>query len=265
MNNEEMVVAIQQGKTELIEKLWENIVAYISYRADMFLLNFPEHYQQLKNDMVNEAYFCFVDAIEKYDINKGKTFISYLTFFLYSTFEIVIYGGRTVKAKEDPLNFALSLDKPLLNDNGINVYEMLADEESEAYTRRLEDIDFWERVRHELQMAIYNVSDSTGRKILLCMLTDDCSIMEASIKLFYIKPNNSIYWHCNKAKREVRQKILNQVNQKRRRLKRRENNIVYGSGIRHFREHNFTSKVEMEAIRKAERGLLLNDILEVLG
>ena len=71
MTNEEIVEKIQSGKTEYITNLWESVSRFIDMQAGQYLDSFPQHYRSLRGDMVNQAYFSFLTAIEKYEQERG--------------------------------------------------------------------------------------------------------------------------------------------------------------------------------------------------
>ena len=105
MNNEEMVKAIQEGKKEYMVLLWNQCEKFIEYQADMYLRQFPDHYKEQKNDMVNESYFALLNAVESFDPEQGS-FVSYLTWHLRNAFCKALLGGVTDKKKKDPINKA---------------------------------------------------------------------------------------------------------------------------------------------------------------
>lgn len=109
--NEELALLIQSGQTESIPQLWEQVEDFICYLADRYLRNYPAHCQQFHGDMVNQAYFYFLKAIENYRPEKRK-FTSYLSYYAKNAFQEVL-RGRTSRTKNEPLNSALSLDTPI--------------------------------------------------------------------------------------------------------------------------------------------------------
>ena len=81
MTNEELAIKIQSGHTEYVPELWEKIAAFVEWRAKKYLAEYPPHYQDLKDDLVNEGYFAMLRAAKDYDDNKGA-FLTYLSYHI---------------------------------------------------------------------------------------------------------------------------------------------------------------------------------------
>ena len=110
MTNEELVIQIQDGNSELILDLWENVKKLITKKA-------IDQYNRMNGtdgneieDFIQQAYFAFIYAIEHFDRNSGFKFTTYLTDPLRNAFREAS-GYRT--SKRDPINNCLSLDLPL--------------------------------------------------------------------------------------------------------------------------------------------------------
>lgn len=91
MTNEEMVRAIQNGRRDLIPQLWDQVVDFIRYMASKRLKSAPEEKQDLFDDMVNEAYFYVLRAVETFDSARGTLFITHLQYHIKTAFTAVIY------------------------------------------------------------------------------------------------------------------------------------------------------------------------------
>ena len=148
MTNEELVKQIQNGEREYIEQLWEQVADLVRYLADKHLLKYPSHYQQYHEDMVQQAYFSFLRAVEGYQEGKSG-FTSYLAYHVRNAFNEVLQG-RSIRQQNEPLNNALSVDLPLSDTEDLTLADMLIDETAEGYYRRLEDEAFWLSLIHIL-------------------------------------------------------------------------------------------------------------------
>ena len=127
-SNEELIKRIQDGESSNIPQLWEQVQDFIIYLADRHLLNYPVHCQQLHGDMVNQAYFYFLKAIGSYQPEKGK-FTTCLAYYVKNAFQEVLQG-RTSRTRNEPLNAAVSLDKPMDETEDLTLADMLIDTQS---------------------------------------------------------------------------------------------------------------------------------------
>ncbi len=256
MTNEELAIKIQEGHSEHIPQLWEQVSRFIDMQAGKYLDSFPEHYRALRGDMVNEAYFTFVEAIDSYNPEKGK-FTTWLPWHIRNAFATVIMGGRSKREQNEPLNAAVSLDTPISDTEDITLADTLLDETSEAYYRRLEDMDFWRSVNIFINKAIGHIKNEKGREIVRYMFDNNCSIKAASQALYGNTPVQ--YGQYSVAIGQLRRYIEYST------VKKHMANIglddyVYGWGTRAWKNHRFTSAVELVAIKRADRDLLYNDI-----
>lgn len=81
MTNEEMALAIKQGRKEMIPILWERVrrlvikLTYSYYTRHQALC---KRASVTEADLLQEAYFGFVKAIEAYSPASGCKFVSYM-------------------------------------------------------------------------------------------------------------------------------------------------------------------------------------------
>lgn len=256
MDNESIAINIQHGHTELISQLWEQVSRFIDMQAGKYLNRFPEHYRALQGDMVNQAYFSFLTAIEKYEKERGS-FINCLAWYIRGAFEAVIYGGRGSRLKNEPLNQAGSLDIPLNDTNDLYLVDTILDETAEAHYRELEDTDFWQNVNEILRDAIESIEDEDGRKIVSCIFNTGCTITAAA-RAGHIEIN-----HANAAYRAAirhMERHLKAHKQKERVCKAGLEDYIYGWGVRSYKNHMFTSSVEWEVIKRIEAKAKSNSV-----
>lgn len=87
MTNEEIIYQIRQGKKELYEELWQQNLGIIKKLANRYK-SMAEF-----DDLVQESYFAFVDAVERYEEEKG-TFVSFLIEYVKGTMLGYIAGNK---------------------------------------------------------------------------------------------------------------------------------------------------------------------------
>lgn len=248
MTNEELALKIQSGCDEYIPELWERIAAFVEWRAKKYLAEYPPHYQDLKEDLINEGYFAMLEAVKGYDEDKGA-FLTYLSYHLRSCFRSVIFSGRGKRHEADPLNRAISLDVPIEDADDLTLADMIIDDEAEAYYRNIEDVDFWESVNHFLYKAIDKIQNEKGRAIICYMYENGGTKKEAAEKLYpgQGRLDGQIY----NAIVELRRYMGRSAVKKEMQLIGLDD-YIYGWGVGAWKRHLFTSSVEWAAIRRVD-------------
>lgn len=130
MTNEELAAAIQSGRRELIPVLWGQVERLAMLKAaDYFNAR-----QELcassgvaVEDLQQESYFAFLDALRYFDAAQGYAFTTFLRYPVRNAFN-ALCGMRTERGRREPLNTATSLDVPAGDgDDSPTLLDMLAD------------------------------------------------------------------------------------------------------------------------------------------
>ena len=149
MSNEELAVSIQNGQAELLPVLWEQVERFADAKAKDYFYLHPSICAAAGvtvEDLQQEAYFGFLEAIRYYDSAKGYGFLSFMKFPLQNAFN-QLCGMRTEKQRRAALNNARSIYEPI-GDEDLCLMDMLEDEEAtekfeavhqKAYIRQLRD------------------------------------------------------------------------------------------------------------------------------
>lgn len=254
MTNEELVLMIRAGRDELIPQLWDQVAKFINYRADKYLLNFPDHYSFYKDDMINESYEWFLKAIKNYKMG-DRTFISYLTYYLQKAFAMAVFGTQSDRAQHKPLNTAVSIDKPIDDDEEITISDTLPDEAAEEAFIDIEHKGYWEDVRSFLRDGINHISDQSTRELLMCMLNHNCSRVRA---LEFMGEDAAAYdKYSNKYNNGIAylRKYMKKTAARKRAALIGLDCAIYGGGIRRWKNNLFTSEVEKVAIKRADQAM----------
>jgi len=129
MTNEELVVNIQRGNTDLLPELWDQVRLLICRSANRFFNQNRERCDAAGatvDDLTQEGFFAFMDAVRYYDPAKDYKFCTYLSLPLKKHFATAS-GGRENNRRE-PLNISTSLDSPISDDDGgIALVDTIAD------------------------------------------------------------------------------------------------------------------------------------------
>ncbi|MFQ7101477.1 MAG: hypothetical protein ACLRQA_00395 [Anaerovoracaceae bacterium] len=257
---EELALKVQQGEKEYMPQLWESVNRFISMQARRTLNGYPDHYKELLPDMVNEAYFALLKAVQDFEAGKGM-FLTYLGYHIKNAFTTVLYCGRGIRHKNDPLNTASSLDEPLKDSEELTLVDMLIDDTAEAYYRRIEDNDFWLSVNELLNEAIGHIRDNKGREIVRYMFDNECTIKEASRVLF--GDANVPYENYSRALYQM-QSYLSYSTVKGKMRATGLDDYIYGWGAGAWKNHSFTSSVEYMAIKHVDEQMKRDDIAEMI-
>lgn len=102
MSNEELAMLIQQGHTEYISQLWDNLyrliykLCYAMYRknSDRF-----SHYGITADDIIQQSYFGFLAAVKAYSPDKGFKLTSYLHYHLVNCVRPLLTKDALNKAR----------------------------------------------------------------------------------------------------------------------------------------------------------------------
>lgn len=124
MSNEEMARRIQEGETELLPTLWEQVHRFIYREARRRYCATSRMRGVEIDDLIQSGYIALVEAVAHFKPDVEYTFLTYLGRTLKTAFAETC-GYKTSKC--DPLNAADSLDAPLTDDTDTTKGDMLAD------------------------------------------------------------------------------------------------------------------------------------------
>ena len=167
MTNEELVVKIQNGQTELNVELWLNIEKFVYAQSNLFFRNWQDRCQKLgveKDDLYQTGWLALILAVPKYNEQAGASFIYYFAYFLKTQFyRMIKLQKRNNKwlDSSDTLSRAESFDKTVYeNKDGVNttIEDYLADEMSEQEIYKIESIDYINSLRKDLNTAVSSLS-----------------------------------------------------------------------------------------------------------
>ena len=146
MTDEELVVLCKYGNNEYYVVLWEQVLRFVHYKIHQFLRGKKEINSMTHDDLLQESYFGFIEAINSFNSADG-TFKALLSKILHNkiinaAFNYPGASGAKMSVVK-PLNNALSLDVPLTDDV-----------DSSAWVDTVpDDIDCIEEFLHELWIA----------------------------------------------------------------------------------------------------------------
>lgn len=130
LSNEELVIQIKAGKSELISQLWEQVYKFIKLKAGIYYKKHVElsygfnGYEE--EDLVQQGYFAMLNAIDYFRPNTYG-FLTYLNFTIKTAFSEVT-GKRLKSIEQDVLMNAYSADTPVSYDDTTPLIDTMSDE-----------------------------------------------------------------------------------------------------------------------------------------
>lgn len=148
MSNEELAVLIQNGDRERELELWEQVKHFAMKMANKWLAAFHSRSDVELDDHMSAAYIAMCEAVATYKADSGS-FIGWYSFYLKDGYT-ALYGLRTRRTANDPLNNAISLSTPLDDSGEVTLGDAVADPNSAECFERVEDALY----RQELHNAL---------------------------------------------------------------------------------------------------------------
>ena len=244
MTNEALAMLIGEGgNDEFIPLLWDKVKPYIYSRSDSYYRAFRERCDSqgiTSWDIRQAAYTAFLKAIEAYSQKgAGLKFTTFCGFPLRNALR-----GMLTK---DPLNTAVSLDKPLTSDGVEGEPFTLGDvlpDTSEDFRERLEEDDARRTVSRLLRAAIEELTEQQ-QKVINGYFYDGLTLAAVGEQL-HISPE---------AVRSIKRKALTRLSRpvvaKPIYEARYGSSRLYSNTLTAFRRTGVTN-VELEAMRNAD-------------
>ena len=170
MTNEELVIRIQAGETELMLTLWNQAEMFTKKQAWRFYTLFKERcdeYGVSAEDLFQEAYLAIDTAVKRFNPEKGVKFLSYAGFYLIKSFNLAV----KLHSKALKKYIKISLDTTsAYNENGEELYfsDLLADPNAEAEFDDVLERDFVSQYMPSLRYALKNLSDVQRETVTAC-------------------------------------------------------------------------------------------------
>ena len=182
MSNEELVAVIQAGAPERMGELWEQVCGLVKWKANHIMTameGFPGRGVEF-DDLYQSGYPAMVAAVESYDPSAGS-FSTWLMYHLKNAFSEAA-GYRTKRGRLDPLNNALSMDKPLTDEADSSTFgEFIPDLKAAATMEAVEEREYQKQLHDALELALGVVPDECSEVLRLRyyqdMPSNDCGVV----------------------------------------------------------------------------------------
>lgn len=182
MSNEELVAAIQAGAPERMGELWEQVCGLVKWKANRVMTAMegsPGRGVEF-DDLYQSGYPAMVAAVVSYDPAVGA-FSTWLIYHLKTAFAETT-GYRTKKGRLDPINNALSLDKPLTDEADSDVFgDFIPDQRAAATLEAIEDREYQKQLHDALEIALGAIPEQYSEVLRLRyyqeMPTKECGVV----------------------------------------------------------------------------------------
>ena len=173
--NERLAEQAQAGSGEALTQLWEQVKRLLYYKARRFYSRCgadtcTRHGVTLE-DLEQECYFAFLDAVEAYKPENGYQFTAYLNYAAKNRFRACM-GIRSMK--RDALDYSESMDAPAENAEGdpLDRGNLLPDPKAAAELEEVDDREELFYFRHVLEQGLNRIKPIRAQ-VLRCMYFDD--------------------------------------------------------------------------------------------
>ena len=127
MTNEELAEAVKAGRDELITELWEQCEKFIRLQASHWAQAWKGKRHDFDfDDFMQAGYFALLEAVEKWEAERGSSFIGFLNICLKTAFAEVA-GCRTTAQMQDIMYKSARLECPLPGNQSADKEVTLAD------------------------------------------------------------------------------------------------------------------------------------------
>ena len=142
MTNEELVIRIQDGETDLYRDLWENnkklIIQIMKNKLHSAIL---PCYISLE-DLEQEMYFALCKAVKYYDRKKPYSFSTYLNYPILSVLNKLVFNDKSIEKE-------CSFNTKIADNDGkmIEKWDLVSDPNSSNAYKNIENEDMNDKVR----------------------------------------------------------------------------------------------------------------------
>lgn len=168
-NKEQLVVVIRNGEPERAEELWEQVEGLVKWKAKRIITALELRGASCGcefDDLVQCGYLAMVAAVESYDPESGS-FPTWLMYYLQKEFAEAT-GYRTKKGRLEPLNNALSMDKPLTDEADSSLFgDFIPDRKASATMEAIEEREYHRQLHDAMEIALGALPENYGEVLRL--------------------------------------------------------------------------------------------------
>lgn len=155
MSNEELAIPAQQGDKRALFDLWHNVQKLMYLLCSKKYSSLSQNYIFSKgitlDDMKQESYFAFLQAVKAYKTDGEYKFTSYINFYLKNSFRRIFSQGNY---KQDSLSESISLNIPIGEDKNIELLDTLEDSTIQETFDSVIDKEYTKELHQALDKAM---------------------------------------------------------------------------------------------------------------
>lgn len=167
MSNEELANAIRAGRIELLPVLWGQVQRFLYLKAKDWYNYMPELCRRSgveQEDLEQEAYFAFLDALNHWDSEAGYKFLTFTAYPLRNRFN-ALCGRRTEAQKKQLLNNCKSLYSPVAGEEDLYLLDLIHDAAAEEDFLDAEAAIYNKQLHDDLEQCLATLPDLTQKVI----------------------------------------------------------------------------------------------------
>lgn len=149
MSNEELVALIQAGERDRLSELWDNVEKFARREANKR----PDTPAVSREDLYQSGYLALSEAVESYDPAGGMSFIGWYALHLKSAFNEAC-NYRSERQRRDPMHQVDSLNRPLDDEDGGDLFDIVADPNGLQGLQEAEERIWQEELSAALEKAL---------------------------------------------------------------------------------------------------------------
>lgn len=176
MINEELVIAIQQGASEMMPQLWNQVERLVAWKANKVISALGDRASVEYEDLYNSGYIALVDAVKRYDPERYDGFTGLFMLCLKTAFAEAT-GYRSQRQQRDPIHTAQSFDSAVPGTDDMVLGDIISD--GRDYEEEIID-SLWKKERREaVEKALQSIPQDEETAIRL-QFYNDCDVAESA-------------------------------------------------------------------------------------
>ena len=165
MDTNQIAAAVQAGQADIMA-LWAAVRRFTYWQGNRWYLALGNRAGMELEDFEQVAFLALLDALEGWEPGAGA-FLTWYGLRLKAAFAAAT-GQRTQRDRRDPLQWAVSLDTPVTEDeDALTLGDALPDPAAEQAIGDIAERDRLQRLQHALHRALQTLSEAQRRAVVL--------------------------------------------------------------------------------------------------
>lgn len=189
MSNEEIVALVQKGDNSLMLQLWDGVAGLVKNYAHRVYTALEGHRGITLDDLIQEGYIALSDAVASYDPNVAA-FSTWFVIHLQKRFQEVT-GQHGKRKKNEPIDWADSIDRPLLDSEDITLEDIIEDNDAADSLRSVEDRIWLDQLREVLRRMLLEMPEKQSdvlyrrywRNQSIAQASEEMGIPDSSVRV----------------------------------------------------------------------------------